>query len=764
MKKLSYEKVYKIFLLFLATWIGLGLLMPVMVPDLVVFKVLFASSIVLLIFLSIYLLTGKQKMIPIIITSVVLLGGFFSDQNASIGHIENYFKWVSGQQIAEFNILYQYLNIVFATMVFIPFALLLGRLSKLRLLIALLLFGGLLYGVYSKTSLDKTIICFCILYISFVITELLQDESLRQKIVIGLLPFLGIYMVLILLLPTKDEPYDWKTVRMIYRQVYDVVENIANRFSSSSGEGFGLEVVGFSGEGRVGGDRANRIRNEMLVNQTSGRRMTIYLRGNAFEKFDGKTWKSNDDITEGEYSLDLLETLYAIERFDPGSRADYITRSNLKITYTDLNTSFLFAPLKIVNISQALALGAAQYGSEFRFDSLRGKGTEYDLVYYQMNLGQRLFQEMIIAQHQYQYNDSPPDDKPSHWDVTALDYLWLLGEDSASLEQMLEERRDNIYLKYTEKYPLSDEVRDFLAEIIKDAENDFEKVKALERTLSGLENIDFIYTKTPGELPRGKNFLDYFLLESQSGYCTYYATAFTLLVRELGLPARYVQGFMVYDDGLGRKPVTIKNTMAHAWPEVYFDGVGWISFEPTPGFRAFRYQFWTPLAEIVATSGAFRPQITDEDPEEDFAGHFESERRNIISLIPYALIIIASIILAFAIFIIIDYLIKKYRLSRYDLNGQFTEHIRMNLQILGCLGFHFLHGETIHEFKERIKCLDNSIPHSFLEQYEFFLYRKTIADTEMITITQNDRQTLYKAIKESDIWKYYLIRLKMLLR
>lgn len=57
------------------------------------------------------------------------------------------------------------------------------------------------------------------------------------------------------------------------------------------------------------------------------------------------------------------------------------------------------------------------------------------------------------------------------------------------------------------------------------------------------------YNKNPGVLPDqvadGKSFLDFFLLESQKGYCTYYATAFVLLARAEGFPARYVQGFCV---------------------------------------------------------------------------------------------------------------------------------------------------------------------------------------------------------------------------
>jgi len=761
MGKFSFEKVYKVFLLFLTTWIGLGLLMSVIAPDLLMMQVLLTSSVIILLFLSVYLLSGKQKMIPIIITAVILSWIIFADLAATKEYIEAYFMWVIGQPITEFHNSFQYLNVMLVTLVFIPLTLLLERLPKFRIFTALLLFGGLLYGAYSGLEYEKIAVCFCILYITFIFTELLQDELFRQKIIVCLLPFLGIYMLMILILPTKEEPYEWKTVRTIYAQVYDVIVNISNSFSSSSvgnQEGFKLEVVGFSGAGRMGGNLANRIRDEMVITQTSGKRMSIYLRGNVFETFDGNVWNSNAIETEDEHILDLVETVYAIERFDPERRADYLTHSTLKVSYTDLNTNFLFAPLKVININQTSALGVVQYGSEFRFDTIRGSGTEYNFTYFQMNLGDKGFQEMIADQYQYQYDVNPPE-------YIRFDFLRISNEISESLEKKLKARSELIYEKYMEKYPISDGVRDLLSVITNDAENDFEKVKALERALSGQTNFNFTYTKTPGDLPKGKDFLDYFLLESKSGYCSYYATAFTLLVRELGLPARYVQGFMVYDDNLGRGPVLVRNTMAHAWSEVYFDGVGWIPFEPTPGFRGFRYQYWSPHSASGESLGTVRPPaIEPVEAAEDLSDSFSSDNEDTASLLTLILTIFATLVMAIALFIIVDYFIRKYRFSRYSINKQFTEHIRINLQILSCLGFNFLHGETIHEFKERIKESDASLPLSFLELCECFLYRKAVADAEMITLVLDDRDSLYEAIKENDEWRYYLVRFRMLLR
>ena len=62
----------------------------------------------------------------------------------------------------------------------------------------------------------------------------------------------------------------------------------------------------------------------------------------------------------------------------------------------------------------------------------------------------------------------------------------------------------------------------------------------------------------------------------------HFATAFVLMANEMGMPCRYVQGYSAEKDADG--VIAVRQSHAHAWPEVYFEHVGWVSFEPTPGF------------------------------------------------------------------------------------------------------------------------------------------------------------------------------------
>ena len=80
--------------------------------------------------------------------------------------------------------------------------------------------------------------------------------------------------------------------------------------------------------------------------------------------------------------------------------------------------------------------------------------------------------------------------------------------------------------------------------------------------------------------------INYMIKESKTGYCTYYATAMTVMMRQLGYPARYVTGYhaMVTEEEKTSQYIrSVKDENYHAWVEVYFDGIGWLSFDPTPG-------------------------------------------------------------------------------------------------------------------------------------------------------------------------------------
>ena len=82
--------------------------------------------------------------------------------------------------------------------------------------------------------------------------------------------------------------------------------------------------------------------------------------------------------------------------------------------------------------------------------------------------------------------------------------------------------------------------------------------------------------------PPGWDGVDYFLFEQQQGYCDYYASSMVVMLRSVGVPARYVVGYSPGAWNSADNAYEVRELNYHAWTEVYFPSYGWIPFEPTP--------------------------------------------------------------------------------------------------------------------------------------------------------------------------------------
>lgn len=105
----------------------------------------------------------------------------------------------------------------------------------------------------------------------------------------------------------------------------------------------------------------------------------------------------------------------------------------------------------------------------------------------------------------------------------------------------------------------------------------------LDRLQRYLQSMN--YSLTVENVPEGQDFVEH-LLMTEIGYCVYYATALTVMARVIGIPARYVEGFGIpstASTALSSSGITITGEYAHAWTEVYIEGLGWITMDPTPG-------------------------------------------------------------------------------------------------------------------------------------------------------------------------------------
>ncbi|HKM89316.1 MAG TPA: DUF3488 and transglutaminase-like domain-containing protein [Candidatus Acidoferrales bacterium] len=114
-------------------------------------------------------------------------------------------------------------------------------------------------------------------------------------------------------------------------------------------------------------------------------------------------------------------------------------------------------------------------------------------------------------------------------------------------------------------------------EITRRSSTEFDKSAAIEAYL----RTRFGYTLTQPD-PPPKDPLAYFLFTRRAGHCEYFATAMTVMVRSLGIPARYINGFLLGEYNDVADSYIVRGSDAHSWVEVYFPDYGWIPFDPTP--------------------------------------------------------------------------------------------------------------------------------------------------------------------------------------
>ena len=131
------------------------------------------------------------------------------------------------------------------------------------------------------------------------------------------------------------------------------------------------------------------------------------------------------------------------------------------------------------------------------------------------------------------------------------------------------------YLQLSRRLP--DRVREKAHEIAAGAANPYDAATAIEEYLRTFP-IDYNVPAAPDR----RDSVDYFLFDAQRGYFDYHASAMAVMLRTIGIPARIATGFVIDPGQREGDTFRLTQQQAFAWPEVYFPGIGWVEFNPTP--------------------------------------------------------------------------------------------------------------------------------------------------------------------------------------
>ena len=163
---------------------------------------------------------------------------------------------------------------------------------------------------------------------------------------------------------------------------------------------------------------------------------------------------------------------------------------------------------------------------------------------------------------------------------------------------------------YTQLPPgLPGRIRELALEITNGHSSPYAKAKALETYLSTRYTYRFADGSGRGKPPDGRDPMDWFLFDHPEGTCGVFSSAFVVLARSIGIPSRVVSGWMIT---AMEESQTVKLDQAHQWAEVAFNGLGWVTFEPTAAGAPSRTE--PPPASIQELTEPPEPDVPEPPP------------------------------------------------------------------------------------------------------------------------------------------------------
>ncbi|TLS35316.1 DUF4129 domain-containing transglutaminase family protein [Pseudalkalibacillus caeni] len=296
------------------------------------------------------------------------------------------------------------------------------------------------------------------------------------------------------------------------------------------------------------------------------------------------------------------------------------------------------------------------------------------------------------------------------------------------------------YLQLPDSLP--GRIKDLAEEITSEETNAYDKARAIENYFIG---NGYVYeTKDVAVPAKDEDYVDQFLFETKMGYCDNYSTSMTVMLRSIGIPARWVKGFtegeFVEPAGEFRR-YEIKNSNAHSWPEAYFPGVGWVPFEPTRSFTN-RADFVRDYnMENNTDTEMPTPEKPEEKPEEDLQANSENDSSSGFSFSFtwtkwHTLALVALlVVLVYILFKNYKKLLKRFVLFRFNRRKDSDAFSDAYLRLLWLLDKHGIkkgQDQTLREYAVEVD--------------------RALGTSDMKTLTKNYERTYYRNEPSSSSW------------
>ncbi|NDJ51749.1 MAG: hypothetical protein GYB68_01540, partial [Chloroflexi bacterium] len=188
---------------------------------------------------------------------------------------------------------------------------------------------------------------------------------------------------------------------------------------------------------------------------------------------------------------------------------------------------------------------------------------------------------------------------------------------------------------------VSQRTNDLAERLTEDALTPYDKVVAIRDYLL----VTYPYDFYPPPQPRNTDAVDQFLFVDQTGVCEHYVSAMVIMLRSQGIPARFVVGYGAGDYNSITNYYEVRANDAHAWTEVYFPELGWVPFDPTPGWEGFPQTGPIRRWAFSGWGGLDLPSISLGPVIEVGASAFSIALTPLLILVGTAMIITSSVLL-----------------------------------------------------------------------------------------------------------------------
>ena len=658
---------------------------------------------------------------------------------------------------------------------------------KIRTLFAAILLIVLICSATLGKMLPLFAIALSFVYIFLVLGERLVARYLTyikidlSKVMLHLAPLLLLYLIIIANVPVSDKPVKvHETIITTVKSTVTEWYRDIRHWLAPDGGVFEVAMQGYSEDTGFGGVKQGKDVVSLQVSSQRPLGQRLYLRGNWKNIYTGRNWEESLESTDiyqtyPEDKMDWAELMYAMYRYDKcNSFEELVAIDSMDILYKDIETSSLFLPLKSTYIRANMVLDT-ETPENLNFKDLMRDGNRYYFASLKLNYLSDRWKSFVSQEQQYKYSSVNL--------VDVQDYREQIQSHGTSIgldcyfnnEDIFRKRAEYIKSQFTNlPDDLPKRVAELSQDITKDCKTPIEKCNAIEAYLES-----YRYTMQPKQVSKGEDLVDGFLFDTREGYCTYFASAMAVMVRTLGIPSRYVQGFAVGTGVNRNSKYNVKSSSAHAWVEVYIEGIGWLTYDPTPASgtglaEGYRWDTKNVVpntpSDILIDGGAYLDQ-ENRSRNEDMAKYNEDlklEDANKLELLKLLLLIISVMIVLGIVLVILYVSIRILRNRRAVKNKSPNEILHLTMAqifyLLGELIRPIDSTETMHQYFSRISidCMEYDVSLDRVEPiYTSGRYsNQEIKQEDVKRVIECRQNLLFQIRKKENRYQYWVFWLK----